>query len=304
MSESATVGLPPAVAGQRHTLTHAGHVLSYYRSGPAEAPPMLLIHSINAAASAYEVKPLYEHYREQRAVYAPDLPGFGHSDRIDREYTPRLMTDAIHAMVEEIRRDHGPVQIDALAVSLASEFLARAAHENPGAFRSLALVSPTGFNGSSPRNGPPGSHRGMPWLYKTFTFPLWSKGFFNLLTSRRSIRFFLRKTFGSKQIDEGLFDYDCLTTKQPGARHAPYYFVSGFLFSADVSRIYEALEMPVWFSHGVRGDFTDYRLKRIVEHKPNWRFDVFQTGALPHFEQTQAFVQRYDAFLAILDDSA
>ena len=38
--------------------------------------PLLLLHSINASASAYEVKPLFEHYRQQRPVYAPDLPGF------------------------------------------------------------------------------------------------------------------------------------------------------------------------------------------------------------------------------------
>jgi hypothetical protein len=69
----------------------------------------------------------------------------------------------------------------------------------------------------------------MPWLHATFDCPLWSKGFFNLLVSRPSIRFFLNKTWGSKAIDEGLFEYDYLTTHQPGARHAPYYFVSGYL---------------------------------------------------------------------------
>ena len=56
--------------------------------------------------------------------------------------------------------------------------------------------------------------------------------------------------------------------------------------------------MPVWMSHGVRGDFQDYRLKRLVEPWPNWTVTVFQTGALPHFEVTEAFVAAYDAFLA------
>ena len=50
-------------------------------------------------------------------------------------------------------------------------------------------------------------------------------------------------------------------------------------------------------SHGVRGDFTDYRGRSIVAHKPNWHFDVFQTGALPHFEVLDEFTARYDRFL-------
>jgi pimeloyl-ACP methyl ester carboxylesterase len=278
--------LPPAVSGARHTFQSAAGLLSYYTSVPQDAAeavhqaPLLLIHSVNAAASAYEVRPLYEHYRGIRSVYAPDLPGFGFSDRSDRDYTPRLMTDAVHAMVAEIRRVHGPAPIDALAVSLSSEFLGRAANEAPGAFRTIALVSPTGFNRSEPRYGPPGSTRGMPLLRSLFTRAPWSKGFFELLTSRPSVRYFLQKTWGSKNIDEGLLDYDCLTTRQPGARHAPYCFVSGFLFSGDITRIYESIELPVWMAHGVRGDFVDYRHKRTVEARPNWTIRIFQTGAL------------------------
>ena len=60
--------------------------------------PLLLLHSINAAASAYEMKPLFEHYSRERPVYALDFPGYGLSDRSARDYTPRLMTDAIHAL--------------------------------------------------------------------------------------------------------------------------------------------------------------------------------------------------------------
>jgi pimeloyl-ACP methyl ester carboxylesterase len=297
-----TAPLPHAVSGERRELDSRAGPLSYYTSRPqgaaADARPLLLVHSVNAAGSAYEVRPLYEHYRAVRPVYAPDLPGFGFSDRSDRAYTPRLMTDAVTAMAEEVRRIHGPAPIDALALSLASEFLARAAAETPAAFRSLALVSPTGFSGSAPLLGPAGSDRGMPWLKAAFTFPLWSRGFYDLLTSRRSIRYFLEKTWGSKGIDPGMLDYDCMTTRQPGARHAPYWFVSGFLFSRDICRVYEALGQPVWMAHGVRGDFVDYRQKDRFEGRPNWTIRTFQTGALPHFEVPVEFMREYDAFLA------
>ena len=186
------------------------------------------------------------------------------------------MTDAVLLAVREIQEVHGRGPIDALAVSLSSEFLARAVTETPLAFRSAALVSPTGFRSRDKnikwRNGT----REMPWLHAFFEFPLWSEGFFRLLTSRAGIRYFLNKTWGSRDIDEGLLEYDYLTTHQPGAQHAPYYFVSGFLFSEDITRIYHSLTLPVWMSHGVRGDFVDYTNKSQVEGRANWTIRVFR----------------------------
>ncbi len=202
-------------------------------------------------------------------------------------------------MLDVIAAEMGSQKVDALAVSLSSEFLARAAVERPERFRTLALVTPTGFSRASGRlHGPPGSTREVPGLYRLFTFPLWSRGFYSLLTSRPSIRFFLKKTFGSDRIDEGLLDYDYLTTHQPGARHAPYAFVSGRLFSRDVRTLYERLTHPVWMPHGTRGDFGDFSEVGAVASRPNWQVQPFATGALPHFERPDEFLAAYERFLA------
>lgn len=213
--------LPPAVSGElRETVGRAGR-LSYYVAG--EGSPLLLIHSINAAGSVYEVKPIFEDQCRRRKVYAVDLPGFGMSDRSDRSYEVRLYVDAVHDLLDLIEAENGQVPIDALAVSLASEFLALAATERPRPPRTLALVTPTGFGravGMFAKE--PGQSREIPGFYAFFTFPLWSQGIFDLLTSRVSIRYFLERTFGSKQIDEGMFEYDYLTTHQPGAKNAPW----------------------------------------------------------------------------------
>ncbi len=301
--------LPPALPGERREFASIAGRLSYYYAAPesggaaADALPLLLIHSVNAAGSAYEVKPIYEHYRRIRPVYALELPGFGFSERGDRRYSPRLMTDAILAMLNEITRDRGQAArhhavADTLALSLACEFLARAAVESPASFASLALVSPTGFDVRSPQSGPPGSTRGMPLLRGMFSLPIWSRAVFALLTSRTSIRFFLEKTWGSPEIDEGVLDYAWLTTHQPGARFAPYDFVSGYLFSRDIHRFYQALTPPVWLVHGVRGDFVDYRGAAAFASKRHWTLQTLPTGALPHFEVPEEFHRRYDQFLA------
>ena len=164
----------------------------------------------------------------------------------------------------------------------------------------MALVSPTGLRGLRPWRSAPGSTRGQPWLYKALRGPggVWGGAVFRALTRPGVIRYFLRRTWGSKDIDEALWAYDVLSTRAPGAEHAPLHFLSANLFSADIHTVYEQLDMPVWLSHGVRGDFTDYRGKVIVEARPNWRFTVFPGGALPYFEVPEDFQRAYDRFLA------
>ena len=259
--------------------------------------PMLLIHSINAAPSTAEVAPLHRHYQQHRTVFSLDLPGFGASDRTDRDYTPRMMVDAIHVAVAEIQRRCGAVPIDALALSLSSEFLARAAVEHPSDYRSLAFVSPTGFNGTRPRRGPMESTLALPWLLRILRGPGWGRILFKGLTHPSVIRFFLQKTWGSRQIDNDLWAHAIRTSRTEGAEHAPLHFISGYLFSNDIDNIYDQLRLPIWMTHGTRGDFTDYRKKSRFNTHANWRFSVFSTGALPHFEMLEKFCVEYDRFL-------
>jgi pimeloyl-ACP methyl ester carboxylesterase len=272
-----------------------GH-LALYSSGVPGTTPLVLIHSVNAAASAYEVRPLYEDFARSRPVLAPDLPGFGLSERGDRDYSIRMMTDAVHAAVEAARAAHGGAPVDALAVSLGCEFLARAAVERPEAYRRLALVSPTGFQRKAPTDGPVGGHRGVGWLRRMVAPAAVGETIFRNLTRPGVIRYFLRRTFGRDAIDEGLWVYDCATVRAPGARFAPLAFVSGFLFSTDAPALYRRLAQPVWMCHGVRGDFTDYGRKVDFADRSNWRFTEYDSGAMPYFELREPFLRDCRAF--------
>ena len=292
-----TLPLPPALDGERDTLRIPFGELAFYTGGPDDGAPLLLIHSVNAAANAYEVKPLFDHYARHRRVYALDLPGFGFSDRVDCIYTPKLMGEAIAAMTEEIRRRHGAFPVDAVALSLSCEFLARVASDHPTLFRSLGLVSPTGFETKLERQGAAGTTFGKPSVRDIVSFPLWGRALFNGLVSRPSMRYFLQKTWGAKSIDEGLFEYDYRSAHQPGAEHAPFSFLAGFLFSRDALTVYKGLTVPIWMCHGVRGDFVDFGNKGEIAGRANWTLDVFRTGALPHFERLDEVTASYDAFV-------
>src|SRR5262249_14317312 len=147
-----------------------------------------------------------------------------------RVYSPRLYTDAIIDFLQS-QVQHGPA--DVVALSLGSEFAARAAFERPDLVHSLTLISPTGF--SAPDDQPDSYLYRAERLYGRFSFPLWSQAFYDLLVTPVSLRYFLKQSFAGP-VDKDLLDYDFKSSHQPGAKNAPLYFVSGKLFSTDIRR--------------------------------------------------------------------
>lgn len=315
--------LRDAVAGERMTLDSTAGRVSFYCSTPlrselaaSEAAPLLLVHSVNAAGSAYEMKPLYDTLRGSRTVYVMDLPGFGFSERKALDYTPSMMSAAVVAMAAEIRKRHPVAPApDAIALSLSCEFLARAAVDNPELFSTVGFISPTGFvrgalggdaeddiadhpGGMVPSAGDDARKpSGFRKVARAVDTGPWSQPLFDLLVTRPSIAFFLRRTFGSSQVDRGLVDYCYLTAHQPGARHAPLSFLAGRPFSEDPIGLFRAVRHPAWMAHGVHGAFSHFEGKDALRDRPNWTIDIFDSGAMPQFQCLAEMVRRYHAFI-------
>lgn len=290
--------LPAAIEADRETLfCEVTGMLSYYVDKQAEGRPLVLLHSINAAGCAYEVRPIFEHYRGKRPVYALELPGFGFSERSNRIYSPTLYQQAVLDFLIEVVKEPA----DVLALSLSSEFAALAAQAHPKAFHSLTMISPSGF---TPRNkqgssAQAGSSGFSDFAYRLFSFPLWSQAFYDLLATKPSIRFFLSKSFEGP-VDEALVEYDYLVAHQPGARYAPLYFVSGKLFTPNVREIvYENLTLPVLVLYD-RDNYVKFdELPDIVESLPNWHAVRIQpTLGLPHFDKPDETFAAMDQFWA------
>jgi len=290
--------LPLPMPCKRHALPWGDGRLALLEDGAG--PPLLLVHSVNAAASSYEVKPIFEALRARRRVFALDLPGFGLSSRGPDIYTVERYVEAILTAARAVQAMSDGRPVAALALSLSSEFLARAALQQPELFAGLALVTPTGFEaGAQHRRGGMPEARPRTALEKALTAPLWRSGLFGLLVSRPSMRFFLRRTFGGPP-DAGLVDYAWQSAHQPGAAFAAFAFASGKLFSPDIRDVYEALEQPVWLAHGTRGSFSDFSEAGWTMGKPNWEISAFDTGAFPHFQAPAAFLSRFERFLDAL----
>jgi pimeloyl-ACP methyl ester carboxylesterase len=278
---------------------HAGF-LSYYADITAERvdaplpPPLVLIHSINAAGCAFEMRPIFQAYRGARDVYALDLPGFGFSERADREYSPAHYQQAILDLLERIG-----TPADVIALSLSSEFAARAALERPELFRSLTMISPSGFNSRDDKGASQAAQQNgiSDTLYRLFSFPLWAQSFYDLIATRTSIHYFLQMSFHGR-VDPDLEAYAYQTTHQPGARFAPLYFVSGRLFSPDIrEQVYEKLTIPVLVLFD-RDPFVRFdTLLETVETRKNWYASrIAPTNGLPQFENLTDVTRALDHF--------
>ena len=133
--------LPAAVdVPQRFVPTRGGKV-GYYADTSAPGRPLVLVHSINAAASAFEMQPLFDFYRGKRPVYAVDLPGFGFSARDKRTYSPQLYAHSIYDFLDQALDEPA----DVVTLSLGGELAARSALMYPNVIRSIAMISPPGF---------------------------------------------------------------------------------------------------------------------------------------------------------------
>lgn len=281
--------LPEALDAHRREVRLPGvGLVSYYSAGPASGTPLLLVHSINAAPSAFEMRPLFEHYRTTRPVFAPDLPGFGFSERSDRRYSPELFQESIKGLLREVIREPA----DVVALSLGAEFAAAVAQSAPELIRSLVLISPTGFSTRTLPGGKTGER-----VHRVLSLPGLSQGLFAALTSRPSIRYFLRLAFVGTVLPE-MVDYAYATAHQSGARHAPLYFLSGLIFTQDATaRLYAGVKQPVLVLHDRDPNINFDLLPDFARERPQWRIEpIAPTLGLPHWERPAETTAAMDRF--------
>lgn len=279
--------LPSPVAADPTFLSVTGNgLIAVYRRGPEDAPPVLLVHSVNAAASAAEMRPLFDELALDHAVTALDLPGYGKSDREPIEYDIDVMTSAVVTALEHIGR---PTHV--VALSLGSEFAARAETRRPDLVASLTLISPTGFQA---REGRPPEKLG-----DLLRMPVIGRAAFDALTSRISIEHFLSKSFVGA-VDPGLATYAYITSHQPNARFAPASFLSGQLFTERATdTLYSKVTAPTQILYDEDPHSGFEKLAPFTSRHDGWTASrVPNTRGLPHFDAREATVAGIRDFVA------
>lgn len=288
--------LPPALkAAVREQELMEGRARFYEREGTGV--PLVLLHSFNAAASSYEMKPIFEHVAAttSRPIYALDWFGFGLSDRPPVRYRPALFQRQLRRFLSEYLNEPA----DVVALSLGAAYAAVVAAEAPFLVRKVVLIAPTGLSRS---DGPSFVQRALFGLTDgAGAFEL----FFYRLARRETLRrFYTDQVFSDGiEVPHGLVNYAFLTTNVRGAHHAPRRFLDGTLFlHAHVRHAYARLRRPTLIVTPEQDDGliqSSETLSDVAASNDAYiQIHTLPTGLLPHWEAPEAFFDLLDDFLA------
>jgi pimeloyl-ACP methyl ester carboxylesterase len=284
---SAPSSLPRAINAATRTLESPGGRTNYYvRDGTGT--PIVLLHSFNAAASPFEMRPIFDRLADatDRPIYALDWLGFGRSAREDRTYTPDVYHDQLFHFLDTVLDEPA----DLVGLSLGCEYAARAGLQAAAKVRRLALIAPTGLTRG---RGPSAFGRaGIALAAATGTFEL----LFYRLARRSSLRdFYERQVFiDPDAIPDDLVNYAYVTAHVLGAHHAPRRFIDGTLFLEDVAdSIYSRLYRPTLLLTPEDPAPTVQRFDRLPDvldaNGRDLTHRALPGGLLPHWEDPEPF---------------
>ena len=121
VEEWSAAGHYAEVAGQRIFLRQGG-----------SGPPLVLIHGFPAGSWIWHR--IWPHLAARWTVIAPDLLGFGLSDKpAEADYTISQQADIVDTLLTQLGLREVDVLAHAYGVSVAQELLARRVHDPPGA---------------------------------------------------------------------------------------------------------------------------------------------------------------------------
>jgi pimeloyl-ACP methyl ester carboxylesterase len=274
------------VDAPRQVYTWRGHQVAYYVNG--SGPPLLLVHSINAAASAFEMRMPFAGFRDRRRVYALDLLGYGGSDRPEQLYTGADYVALISDFAAEVIGERTAV----IASSLGSAYTIKAAAQRPEQFGALTLICPVGITqlAKPERPGP---------AYSILRGPV-GDALFAGLVSRPSIRLFLTQQayYDPRIVDDHVLNGFYETSHQPEAKWAPICFLT-MLLNCDISADFEKLQQPLLLVWGRQATTTPVsQATQFLERNPRARLEIIdQARLLVQDERPQVFNTLVKGFL-------
>ncbi len=286
--------LSPAVWGRGEVFRSRHGRIRYQRLG--DGPPVLLLHSFGPGHSAEEWRRTAELLAGSYRVFAPDLLGWGRSDKPALTYDGELYIE----LVGDFTRRAIGGRPAAVAAGLTAAYAVQLAVDRPELFRALALLAPSGveLHGDEPDFKDAVVHR-------LLRLPVLGTSALNVYTSRSAIAGYLRREVftAAEQVDEALVDQHYRRSHQPGAHGALAAYLSGYL-NHGVREVLERVDVPVWIGWGRHAatppvESADLWLRQLESAE----LEVFEDcGLLPHVECPEEVARRLKRFLRSAGD--
>jgi pimeloyl-ACP methyl ester carboxylesterase len=232
-----------------------GHIF-YKVLGAVDAPPLVLLHKPGIGASAYEMRKIMEPLAQWYRVYAPDLLGFGLSDRPRTDYSAEVYT----TLCRDFLTDEVKQPAIVLASGLSCNYAVTIAAGLPELCKGLVLLSPTAlFKGGK------GNRQGLrSELVGLIRVPTVGSMLYPMVCTRSALRYELERMNAHYTASEIAHLY--ATTHQLGAQYAPMALLAGKL-AQDASRQFEMLQQPTLVVWGTQA-LNDSRYLASQQHLP------------------------------------
>ena len=245
--------------------------------------PILFVHGIGAGVSSFMWRKNFDPLSENFTVYAPDLLGFGFSDKPPASYSPDLYIELISDFIREVAGG----RVNVVASSLAASYVVRVAEEHPELVNAMILNAPAGYDTLGARPGMAGAA-----FYGLLQSPVLGTSFYNVMASERSIRDYARRTlfYDYRRVTNRLVSNLYATSHQPGSQYAIAAFLSGYLntdMRAAFSRLTQRVIL-VWGKHDLSTPIS--KAEALLELNPRAELEVFDfCRMMPEQEHPERF---------------
>jgi len=282
--------LPPVRWGSGHRYAwHAGEVL-FQRLGEGDLP-LVLLHAFGPGHSAAEWRTVAEQLARDQQVIAPDLLGWGRSERPSLAYDGELYIRLITDFLDDVVGRRAVV----IAAGMSAAYAVQIAADRPELIRALALVVPSGIG-----QGEDEPDLKDAVVHRLLRLPVLGTAALNVYTSRSGIGHYLRREVYANEalVDERLVDQHYRTSHLSGAHHALAAFASGYL-NHSVRDLLPSLEQPLWLAWGRHAASPPVAVADLwLQRLPQAQLDVFEhCGTLPHAESPEELVHKLRHFL-------
>lgn len=284
-----TRALDSARWGRGHRYAWREGEVSFQRLGAG--PPLLLLHSFGPGHDSEEWRAAAEILALDHEVFAPDLLGWGRSDKPRRTYDAELYIQLVKDLLEDVVARRAVL----CAAGLPAAYAVQVAADRPDLVGGLALSVPYGLEpgGDEPDLKDALIHRVLRW-------PILGTSTLNVYTSQTALQHYLRReVFASpERVDASIVDHHYRSSHQPGVHHALAAFLSGYL-NHGVTGVLDRVQAPTWVVWGRQATAPPVETADLwLHHLPGAEIEVIEgSGSLPHREVPAEYVKRLHRFL-------
>lgn len=283
--------MAPSAWGRSHRYAWRQGEVVFQRLG--SGPPVVLLHTFGPGHDSLQWRRSAEILAAGNRVYAPDLLGWGRSDKPALAYDGELYIQLVRDFLSDVVGKRAAV----VAAGLSAAYALQVAVDHPELVRGLALVVPLGIelHGDEPDLKDAVVHRML-------RMPVLGTSALNVYTSRSGITHHLRsEVFAApERADAALVEHHYRASHQAGAHAALAAYLAGYL-NHGVEELLGRLAVPAWLAWGREAASPAVEAADLWLRDLDAELQVFEgSGLWPHAEEPAAFSRRLEAFLADL----